>query len=80
MKYVVRKLTVPCDANGSLRPTPGESKTCKFERDGYYLDFGFFHRFWPMSDPRPMAPSFRKTLERALPRLQREKTSWRDWR
>ena len=60
--------------------TLGESKDLQGSSGTAIIYSGFLHWFWPMSDPRPMAPSFLKTVERALPRLQREKTTWRDWR
>lgn len=80
MRFNYRKQTVPCDFDGTLRTRPAESRDCKYERDGYYLDFGLVFFFVPTGRPRPMTPSFRKSLQRALPRLERERTSWRDWR
>jgi hypothetical protein len=78
--FTIRKQTVPCNADGSRKVSPSQSLECKYEQDGYYLDFGFIHGYLPMGQARPMSPSFRKNLERAFQRLEREKTTWRDWR
>ena len=42
--------------------TLGESKDLQGSSGTAIFYSGFLHWFWPMSDPRPMAPSFLKTL------------------